>query len=152
MLKSSMMILLTWSWLILLLLLFKAEGTILGHKTIPAWSPRWLVGVGHFEKTWQNTSFEPTQLIFFLFLFSWTKSSLFSSNNTLKHYKDEKRNRHFLQKEDTFGFFFPIALMQTLFEDIESLKFKCREIKLAAPSPSLMDYYISPMLLCLTRN
>lgn len=48
--------------------------------------------------------------------------------------------------------FFPIALMQTLLEDVESLKFKRREIKLAALSPSMIDYYISPMLLCLTRN
>lgn len=48
--------------------------------------------------------------------------------------------------------FFPVALMQTLLEDVESLKFKGREIKLATLSPPMMDYYISPMLLCLTRN
>lgn len=48
--------------------------------------------------------------------------------------------------------FFPIALMQTLLEDVESLKFERKEIKLAAVSPSMIDYYISPMLLCLTRN
>lgn len=42
--------------------------------------------------------------------------------------------------------------MQTPLEDVDSLKFKHREIKLAAVSPSMMDFYISPMHLCLTRN